>query len=373
MKKKITIIGRGIIGLATAFELAQRGAEVEVMGSANTIGVASYAAVGISSIKGLRVAKDDFFRAKMAGHEQFTEFLRKVSKCSGLEIPIVKGVYEYFKDPNHYQNVRDRTYHGEFTGFLNCQIHNSDELSEYKLLSAHLKKSKLLGAFRFPGDLWFHPTALLKALELAVLKLGGKIKDEQVVRIVPHQDRGFRIEARGREYVCSQLVLACGEATPSLIKNISQIDFPFISISGQTLVSTCSNDVKETFRIGRKALNMYGSQLRYGSTDFPKNHIPTTEELESVKSELINELSEQFSLTVKHENTEYLWGTRLALKDRRPIIGKLPCVGNRALWISCGYHKSGFNLAGLAGEVLAEKLLGEQPDVDKFYSISRFR
>ncbi|MFK7823810.1 MAG: NAD(P)/FAD-dependent oxidoreductase [Oligoflexales bacterium] len=372
MIKKITIIGRGVIGLASAFELIQRGVKVQVIGPSKTTGVASYAAVGISSIKGLRVARDDFFREKIAGHEGFPGFLRRVSKCSGIEVPIVSGVSEYFKDLNHYQKINERTYHGEFKGLLKTQIQNSYELNRYRILSTHHGMSHLFGAFYYADDLWFHPTTLLEALELAILKLGGKIEEEQVMRIIPYKDKSFKIEGCDRVFFCDDLVLACGEYTPRLLDNLSKDYFPFLRVSGQTLVATNPTSAKETFRIGRKALSINGPLLRYGSIDFEKNLIPTEKDLVRGKSKLINELSEDFSIKVCSQSSKFLWGTRLALKDRRPIIGKVPFLNGRGLWMSCGYHKNGFNLAELAAKALADQLLGLQTNKAKFYSLSRF-
>ncbi|NRA46177.1 MAG: FAD-dependent oxidoreductase [Oligoflexales bacterium] len=373
LNKKITIIGRGIIGLANAFELLRRGCtSVTVIGPREKKGVASYAAVGISSIKGLRVARDDFFREKLLGHARFSQYLDKISQSSGLKIPVVHGVGEYFANLEQYQQLHERTYHGEFKGLYNVQIHGADQLQKYKLLSARRKSKAVLGTYFYPNDLWFHPTFLMKALELAIVKLGGKIENGRIESITPHQDRGFQVVSDTHAYHCEELVLAAGEGVVELVSDLSTVDFPFLKIGGQTLLVSFDMGGNETFRIGRKALSAYQSELRYGSIDFDKNQVPGAHDLELGEQQLVNELGRDFSIDASQLETESLWGMRLALKDRRPILGSLPCKEGRRLWMSCGYHKSGYSLAEFSATVLADQLLGAQAKVDQFYSVSRF-
>lgn len=370
--KKITIVGRGVIGLASAFELARRGHKVDVVGPEETSGVASYAAVGISTIKGLRVARDDFFREKIAGHRSFLGLINQISRVSKLKIPAVLGVKECFADVNQYQKLRERIYHGEFTGCFKSEVHNLGQIRTSKALAAHLRQSSLLGAFYYPEDLWFHPRFFLESLDLAVRKLGGTIITEKVEKIALHPNGQFRLEGLKNQFSCDELVVACGASTPGLIKNLSSVKFPFVTVSGQTLVAPNFPRAQATFSVGRKGLSMYGSEIRYGSIDYAKNHIPNEQNLMTGKANLLNELRENFTLDFSSNEVISLWGVRLAIKDRRPVIGQLPCNGRGKLWISCGYHKSGYNFAGIAARTLANMIDGEHFESGQFYSVQRF-
>ena len=364
------IIGRGVIALTGAFELLKRGFDVTLFGPKETRGVASYAAVGISSIKGLRVARDDFFREKLSGHRRFLKFIKNIEQHAGVKVPTVNGVGEYFSSLQDYQQLRERTYHGEFTGLFEAEIQSSINVGKYHLLSQHLKKRPISGLFYYPDDLWFDPCAFLQSLELAIIKLGGRIVDDYAEKIALYREKEFKVVGKLGSLCTENLVLACGPTVPKLMVDLTKVKLPFLTVSGQTLIANGHSKARETFRIGRKALSLYGEKLRYGSMDFPKNHTPSKSDIESTQVKLLNELRSDFSLDVA--NAKSLWGTRLALKDRRPVIGKLPCEGDRGLWISCGYHKSGFSLAELSSKVLAELLENQLENNGQFYSVSRF-
>lgn len=374
--RRLAVIGGGIAGLCAALRLQQNHWDVSLFAPKVGKGErASEAAVGISAVRGLVLAKSPLFEAKLQGHAQFPGFLREVERLSGQKIPCdEKGVFEFFTDLRQYQFLRKRIYHGEFSGCFSMSVLDRESFIKKSQITKNsiYQNSKILGSFYYPKDYFFSPKMFLTALESAFVNLGGKVYRQTAEAVTPHPDGGLELissgfDAKKEVRYFAEVLLACGSKTPEFLKSITKINFPFIKIPGQTLVARMDFFEQEAYKTGRFGLVLQNNELRFGSLDHPKNSEFSEASLEQGKRVLQQKLVQDFFNHSQHQavrqnlqaaQTEY--GVRLALKDRLPLFGALPVFGGtRRLWLLTGFHKNGYDLAAPLASELAKAVSGK--------------
>ena len=376
IKKEIAVIGRGIIGLCSAFHLQKKGCKVTLFGP-NTQEIASYAAVGIISSKGLSYPKKRLFKDKVEGSSRLLNFINKIQKISKTSINYkVSGVYEYFHSTYEYQYISERIYHGDFTGCYSVKVYNHEELRHKGPLISDFIGSKgpPMGALFYPKDYWVEPSSLLKSLDKALFQLQVQIVPEMVNSIDIVHPQGFLVNTKQRNFKFDDVLLACGASTPDVLGKLTKIDkFPFQTVPGQTLVGSVLQSTRSgALNYKRQGLSIFKNRLRFGSIDFPKNCQPSKSDLARGFRELNKTLEHEFGVkNLSHHS--WHWGTRLTLKDRRPLIGPLDISSTHKIWINSGFHKNAFTLCDMAGEEIANQICNLPPlDHDSFYSPKRF-
>ena len=94
MKKKIIVIGRGVVGTTIAMRLSeQENCDVVVIGERATGQCASLAAQGYLAIKGALIAKEELFSLKMKLSRAFPVFIQELEEKSEKEIPYSRFAY----------------------------------------------------------------------------------------------------------------------------------------------------------------------------------------------------------------------------------------------------------------------------------------
>lgn len=349
--KKFAIIGRGISGLMCAIRMFEDGFQnIQIYGPEEKDGVASYAATGVFSTKGLVLARQALFKMKILGHKNHLNLVRELEKKSGIKIPRHMGSWEVFRDAKHYQSLRERIYHGDFTGCFSLKVLNRVQCKENSRLLREMEQKRdpdfFLGAFFYRNDGWFHPHCFMQSLENLVKRYNIKIYNTRIHEIDLTREKSFQLKGEGGlTFHSDHLLLANGAGIIGLLKKMGLVKTPLQLVPGQTISGHTSLESKECFRVRKKGFVAYDHEFKFGSVDHEKNQKISPSQLEIGRKCLLDELSQEFRLVPCQERVKTHFGYRVVSKDRRPVLGPVPVFDGRAkAWMFTGLYKNGYEL-----------------------------
>ena len=195
--KHIAIIGRGVVGLTTAWKFASEGALVTVFGSRDEPGMASLAAVGHVGLKGgiVKAGEEDKSKPgyvlKAKGLEAFESWLKKLEADTGKAIWHQKGFREYYQTRDEREAIFKRV----FANRINHQgtwgnVKEVEEVEE-AVSKPGFKHSR--GYFLYPKDLCVAPKGLLCALEAYIQAKSGQLVETLVKTLKLGKNQNIKI------------------------------------------------------------------------------------------------------------------------------------------------------------------------------------
>ena len=167
-KPHCLVIGRGIIGLATALELYQQGFCITIIGPEEDSSSGSQAAMGLASVKAQIKPEKPLFAFKLYGFENLLSWVRGIEKLSQRPIPYLQGATEPYGDVEKYQSIRRRVFHGKPTGMQPLTTLAAQDFAKMAPLLFDLNRGtdlELLGSFFYSEDLWVDIAGLIMAME----------------------------------------------------------------------------------------------------------------------------------------------------------------------------------------------------------------
>lgn len=370
---QIAVIGRGIAGLTISYRLSERGYKPTLFGK-NELR-ASDAAQGLLCNKGLLFAYQPLFKAKLKSLQRVQRFLSEVEKNSGLSIEKrFDGVMEpYFSDEDYHRIVK-RVYKGQFTG-----IYGAKNLPPSPSLKNIFDRPE--GCLFYPRDGWYSARDLLLALESYLAKLGVKSNQDLVASIRPLSDGRIAIKTKsGETGIFDKLVIAAGVGTQKLIEGLVVSGIRFFYHPGQ--VMAIDHDGLDGNAFVRRTFSMIGrKKIMLGSTT-GKSLVPNFDvDLQAGREKLWDALSEEFYLkpefikALRSRAIEDLWGVRVRIHDRQPILGSLGAFDSalHSVFVCAGLYKNGLQLSEVMAKWLVEEMLdGRIDEIGKSFHVSRF-
>jgi glycine oxidase len=353
------VVGRGLAGLAVAFELARRGRPVVVHGPRAAVGTASLAAVGVSSVKGNARAETPLFAAKIAGHNALWPWLAAIEAASGETIPRRRGLLEPFADVMGYEAIRERVFHREWGGLRGAQVLGRKDLPKF-IHTLGIASQQLAGAFSWPDEVWVDPPLLLGALEAAVARLGGSFAPAEVLAVRLETDQGVQLETASGAVSAPNVVLAAGYATRALLERSGLPALGLQGVAGETLVGDAavpSSDLLPgsdgILNFGKVNLALSGGRYLYGSSSYRWQQGDASPPSRLFVEQLITALGAFPALA---RPSEVRWGVRARTRDLLPVVGPLFCSERERLFVVTGLHKSGLQLAPWAARHVADAI-----------------
>lgn len=346
-----------------------------VLGPKERFGTASYAAIGVSSLKGHILPSQPLFQAKLHGHALLPAWLTAIENDAKVVIPQLKtGVVEPFFDLPGFAYLSERVFHGQFRGCLRGHLISAQEMRA-RNLGTSLLGVVPRGGFLYPGDLWFDPSATLDALEKAIQNRGGSILEGLVTRVIPQVGGGLEIEvanalgspsgshADRTLFKAREVVLAAGAFSCAILQ---QSGLPPVSLQlapGETLDAPL--DVQEglNLRLGKTNYVAHGGMLRWGSTSRIGRDLSLEIESGGASPQGVESLWKEAhrylnGAHISPARATVRWGIRTRVRDRAPVVGPLfwPHSRTQKLWVALGFYKNGLQLAGLLAGFLGDSL-----------------
>jgi glycine/D-amino acid oxidase-like deaminating enzyme len=350
--QKIAIIGSGIVGLNSAYHLLKKGYKIDIFSAGTTqleYSPTSNAAIVVSVIKGLNVARSEFFQEKIDGHFELAKLAEE------LKIKINFGAREYFFSNGDEARIKKRVFKKEFYGALNIDIkHHKNESTYFR--------SPSFGSFIYHDDYFLDSQVLFQKLKESCINLSAKFREEKVenINFDEKEELKLKLKTRSNSYGFNKVVVASGEHTEDLLKEFKH-DLPILQkVAGHTLVFKGSEtQAPELIVDGKKTCVVSEGKIYYGSTSINLTNDEKTNSLLISKSKesLTKEFYEKFRFSEKENPLlETRYGVRAKVRGNEPVIECIYADKEVKLILAYGFYKNGFQLAASSARKI-EKLL----------------
>ena len=412
MKKKIVVIGSGIVGLCSGIELLERGYNVTIIDPNEPGSQTSYGNAGVITDSSLIVINNPqllkslfslifktrnsfrysklfvitrFFwvlRFLMFSNQKHMENAAKaykalqtlslkthhelIKKSLSTNLILKPGWLKLFKNEDSFQNYSNE-----------MNILNKNNVNYIELNTAQIKDKFPELKVNFARGILFKnsirvdsPLKLSKKYFDYFLKIGGGyIKDS--CNSLLYNNKWQLLTSKNHNYEFDHVIVATGPWSKKFLSNLGY-NIPLAwergyhhhySTKEKISITPVIHDVEGGFvysSVGNEIRITSGVELNFFEAPSNENQI----------TEVIKQLSE--ILPLKDKLTPKAWlGSRPTLIDSMPMIGKAPKHNN--LWFNFGHNHIGLSTSAGSAKVLADMLEGKENLIDtEPYSPSRF-
>lgn len=354
-RQHIIIIGGGVIGLLTAFNLASKGRSITLIDRSEVGQESSWAGGGIVSplypwryspaVTALSHWSQDFY----------PQLAERLLTLTGIDPQVHKtGLY--------WLDLDDEAEALEWAARVNRPLTSVDISAVYDAVP--VMGGGYSRAVHMADVANVRNPRLVKSLKAALLALPNVVIREhgQVIDFVREGNRIVGVMTDEGSVLGDSVVLAAGAWSGDLLGKLG-LALPVEPVKGQMILYKCAADFLPSMILakGRYAIPRRDGHILIGSTleheGFDKT--PTENALESLKAsaiELIPALAD--AQVVGH------WaGLRPGSPDGIPFIGPVP--DHEGLWLNCGHYRNGLVLAPASCQLLTDLLVGEKPIIDE--------
>jgi len=420
-KDQIIIIGGGLLGLATANALLDRGEKVLVLDKNPEVALAasfanagmltpsqstpwnspsdiayilsgigrkdspmsvSFGAIPSYFFWGLRfilnstpsrfekISKGIFYLAKHS--KELTEKFRLKEEFSYDES--TNGTLKLFRDRERLQKsiaLSDRIY-GDSNAI---NVLNQKELIELEPALSKVRKG-LVGGIHYKDDEAGDSYKFCKALEEIVRKKGGRILVNTNIKKILLNKRRVNSVVTDRAVLQAKRIIVCaGSWSPTLLKEL-KIKIPVKPVKGYSLTYNTAG-IRNTPKIPvidesiHIAITPYKNRIRIaGTAEFVGFNEDVHPKRFNYLNSKLNEVYPSLYSTVKDDEEAEIWfGFRPMSADGLPFIGESKIKG---LYLNTGHGHLGWTLAMGSADLLADQIVGAETQIDsKPYQANR--
>lgn len=360
----VIVIGSGIVGNATAYELAKRGLKVLVLEKYSNVGDGASSRNGASVRLAGRVSPEAELAAK-AIYDIWPTLGDELD--ADLEY-VCAGSLTVAHSESQIASL-DVKFNKDLKAGVPSRLIDGNEAREIcPYLSDYVEK-----AMWSEKDGQANPMVTTLAYYRAARRLGVRyITGENVVALEKHQGRIRKVIAEsGTVYEADRVVLAAGFNSRRIAKTVG-LWIPFLKRVDECLITEVQPPMFQT-RITCADGNFYGGQTRHGSFIFGGNtNLERYEECYDDKpintgkqtSDKCRAIG-KFIPALKNVKVVRHWAGWLdSMVDKLPIIQEIDEVPG--LVLACGFSGHGFAIGPAVGKVVTEIVMGEQTCVDVF-------
>jgi glycine oxidase len=351
---RVVIVGGGVLGLLSAYQLAVSGLTVLLVEQQAVGREASWAGGGIVSplypwryspaVTALAHWSQDFYPG----------LAQRLLADTGVDPEVhVTGLYWF--------DLEDQA------EALAWAAREGRPLAEVDMAEAYATLPMLAAGFsrglQMSGVANVRNPRLVRALRQALLQMPNVTLHEHcpVTGFVRDGARICGVQTAQGEMLADQVVLAAGAWSAQLL-NTLDIALPVEPVKGQMILYKCAADFLPSMVLakGRYAIPRRDGHVLVGSTlefaGFDKT--PTDPALASLKAS-----AEALLPALAHAEVVGHWaGLRPGSPEGIPFIGPVP--GHAGLWLNCGHYRNGLVLAPASCQLLVDLMLGCEPIVD---------
>lgn len=353
-EQRVVIVGGGVIGLLTAFNLAAESVSVTLLDRSSVGQESSWAGGGIVSplypwryspaVTALAHWSQDFY----------PHLAQRLFALTGLD-PEVHKTGLYWLDLDDEQQA------------LEWAAHQRRPLSSVDISAVHDAVPALGGGYSkavYMADVAnVRNPRLVKSLKAALLAMPNvEIREQcEVLGFVHEGNKVVGVETLAGKVPGDRVVLAAGAWSAQLL-DILGLQLPVEPVKGQMILYKCDKDFLSSMVLakGRYAIPRRDGHILIGSTleheGFDKT--PTDAALESLKASAI----ELLPALAQAQPVAQWAGLRPGSPEGIPYIGPLP--GFEGLWLNCGHYRNGLVLAPASCQLLTDLLLNREPIID---------
>lgn len=348
------VVGGGVIGLLSAFQLAISGGVVVLVDASQLGGEASWAGGGIvsplypwrysSAVTALAHWSQDFYPG----------FAQRLLAYTGIDPEVhVTGLYWF--------DLEDQAEALGWAAREGRPLAEVDSAEVYKVLP--MLAPGFTRALQMSGVANVRNPRLVRALRQALLQMPNVTLHEHcpVTGFVRDGERVCGVQTAQGELLADQVVVAAGAWSAQLLSTLG-IALPVEPVKGQMILYKCAEDFLPSMVLakGRYAIPRRDGHILVGSTlefeGFDKT--PTDSALASLKASA----EELLPALAGAEVVGHWAGLRPGSPEGVPFIGPVP--GHEGLWLNCGHYRNGLVLAPASCQLLVDLMQGHEPIAD---------
>lgn len=363
----VLVVGGGVIGVAVAFTLSQRGFKVtlierghiEPSRALDRGPEGSSAAAGVlgAQLEGLR-GDGPLTRLCLESRARYPAWVEAIRARSGLDVELrPAGVLQVAFEASELAALqRDVAWQAQ----AGLAVEQLDAAGVHALETA--LSSEVIGGVRLPDDPRIDPPSLLAALRIAAERSGVVVRAEAtVVRVLTRSGRAVGVVLEDGTSLAGDAVVIAAGSWSTLIGETSLAADAVRPARGQIV------ELKVLSPVLRSVVE--GPRCYLSPRDDGRILVGSTVELVGFRGGTTAAAVRDLLTAAIHllpalgdANVNRAWsGFRPRSSDEHPLIG---LVGIEGLVIATGHFRNGVLLAPITGEIVAALLTGEAPPAD---------
>lgn len=343
----VIVVGAGLIGLAIAFELAERGASVRVYDRDEPARAASWAGAGMLAPYTERVHDEALLAFCAQSLAEYPAFVRRVHDASGIDANLrLDGVFHAAFDDRSADALREHAQALAARGVQCALLDRAGTLGEAPWLAAGVRAGLLV-----QGEGQIDNRRLGRALASACATRGVRIERDASVVVECDRRRVLGLRSERGFVAAYAIVNACGAWSGSLAGVPTACVPPIEPIKGQMLaLAAPAGFVRRATWLPRAYLvPRDDGRLLVGATA-ESTGFDERVTADGVRRLLDGALSAAPSLA-DLAVTETWAGLRPGTPDGRPFLGPTPLDG---LILATGHYRNGILLAPATARAIAD-------------------
>jgi len=348
---RVLVVGGGIIGCATAYELAKAGAGVVLFERSTPGAEASSAAAGLLALHG-EPAQSELARLKLASWRLYPDVVRELRELTGIDV-------EHVTRGTLYPLARGEAAPAPPAGGsdLGIEVLEGKDLHGLEpALSPRIERAVFLR-----DDHWLNNQRLVIAYAQAAARAGVDIRPgSNVSRVLVEAGRARAVEADGERVSGDAVLLAAGAWTSELTAPLG-VGLTIEPRRGQMLALVHTPPVLtycvdgEVYLVPRPS-----GELLIGATveraGFQR--AVTAEGIQSLLQRALELVPSLAGLPIART-----WcGFRPWAPDGLPVLG--PWSAIEGLWLATGHFRNGILLAPITARLMTDWLTTGKPSVE---------
>jgi glycine oxidase len=350
----VIVIGGGVVGAATARELALAGRAVSVNETGGNIGQAWRAAGGMLASQIEADENDPLLDFGLAAREHYALLAGALLDNTGIDIGLwQEGIARVASTDSEAAELKAKVVWQQKQGHVSEWLEAGEVRRRWPWLGP------TAGALWAGRDGALDPELLVQALLADAQRLGARVVTDRVVRVDRAGDHVTGVTGAAGHYPAADVIVAAG-AWSGLLEGLPR-SLSVQPVRGQMAALPWPAPIPRTIVYNKDCyLLARAGEAILGST---MEHVGFQAEVTQAGLARIFAATMLLYPSLMRAKVRRTWaGLRPMTPDGLPIIGGEPSL--KGLWYATGHGRNGILLAGLTGVLMRQLLSGEQPARD---------
>lgn len=360
----VIVAGAGLIGLAIAFELAERGASVRLYDRGEPARAASWAGAGLLAPYAEVLRDPAMLELCVASLGEYAAFVERVREAGGIDAKLRSGgVLHVASDDAALAELRERDRVLQARGVASELLARSAVLAAEPWLG-----SQVTGALLVRDEGSVDNRRLGRALTSACEARGVSIATAASLRVECDTRRVLGVATDFGFVAAERVINACGAWAAQLAGLPAPCRPPVMPVKGQMLALAVPKDFvrRPTWAPNCYLVPRDDGRLLVGATveaaGFDER--PTAQGMHDLLHAALTAAPALANFSV----TESWAGLRPGTPDGLPFLGETPLDG---FFLATGHYRNGILLAPITARLIADAIEGKRPQALRPFSIER--